>query len=154
MGRNIQSGDDNVAIIQANGTVPADAGADGYTLIAGQTYFAKLGGANAGQISAHVKWDALVILTISVEDCDFPKDQVTDLDNVAGNWIKEDAYPPVQGQAVGAGAVFTQKTLGVAGGAPGGAMFHVGPTGAKRNRLRIVVGGTGGKVRVATFGKE
>jgi hypothetical protein len=158
MSQNIQGGDDNIVPVQANGTIPAVASAafgTGYKLVAGQTYYAKLGGKEAWEFLSQLYWDAAIILTsVAIEFCAFPGGiDVADLSAIAGQWVKQDAAPPVKGQAVGAGAVFTNSTLAVAGGAAGGATFEIGQTGTRRARMKIVVGGTGGDVRIGNFGK-
>lgn len=125
-----------------------------YTLASGTTYFYQLNGGNSPLLSAHLQWDAAIVLTsVTVEDCNFGTDEVALHSDNAGEWIDEDPASAFVGTD-GAGVTVTAGVIAVAGGAVGGAMIHVADTGARRTRLKVVVGGTGGELRVATWGKE
>lgn len=138
----------------SDGTSP-DVVDDGrYTLTSSTTYVWPLGGADGTRVSAHVQWDAAIVITsITVEDSNFPEVDVSNYSTTAADWIDEDPTTAFVG-VVGAGVTVTNGVVAVAGGAAGGAMFHVVDTGAKRTRLTMVVAGTGGKVRVAEWAKE
>ena len=88
----------------------------------------------------------------TVEDCCFAPIEVSDHNTVAGTWLAEDPTDAFVATD-GAGTTATNGVVAVAGGTAGGAMWHV-DTAARRTRLKVVVGGTGGEVRVATWGKE
>ncbi len=137
----------------ADGVQLVDAKGRGkYPLAASTTYVYPLGGANAPLQSVQIEWDAAAILTITVEDSNVGDADSLKWSTTAGEWIKEDpstAYVAL----VGAGATVANATVSVAGGAAGGAMYNLGNTGAMRTRIRIVVGGTGGVVRVSAHGK-
>ncbi len=154
MSRQKRPGGPYVTPIAAGGATPAEAPRGAYTLASGTTYYAALGGIEAPLLSAHVRWDAAIVITaITVEDSNLSPDESTDIDATAGNWIPENpagAYVAV----VGAGATATGASVAVTGGAAGGAMFHLANAGALRTRLKIVVGGTGGIVRIAAHGKD
>lgn len=125
-----------------------------YTLVAGTTYVYPLGGPDAPFLSAHVQWDAAIIITsITVEDTNFGKADVTNFSTTAGDWINENPSTAFVG-FVGAGVTVTNGVIAVIGGAAGGCMFHVAETGAIRSRLRVAVGATGGALRVGSHGKD
>jgi hypothetical protein len=142
----------------------------GVTLASGTTYYFPIGAPKAPVpaesiiSSIHVRGDSAIICAITIEDCNFgatrsPGDGRGDVDvsdfelaSTAGNWIPENPSSASVG-TVGAGWVATGATVNVAGGAAGGCMFHVGNMGSRRLRLKIVVAGTGGKVRVGVHGK-
>lgn len=124
----------------------------GYTLASGQTYYYPVdhGTADCGNVAIHVKWDNAAILTITVEDTCFT--DVLGYSTTAGEWEKENntsAYVAADG-----GATVTAMTVTVPGGTAGGCLFNLGFLGSMRCRLKIVVGGTGGVVRVAANQKD
>lgn len=132
----------------------AEFGRGTFTLLTGVTYFFPLGGQDAPFISAHCQWDASIVITsITVEDCDFTEADIPWYSDNAGEWIDEDPSTAFVGTK-GAGVTVTSGVVAVAGGAIGGCMFHIADSGARRTRLKVVVGGTGGEMRVATWGKE
>lgn len=155
-----------VTPIKSDGTTETEDatefGLGSYTLASGTTYYYPLGGADSPFISAHVQWDASIVITsITVEDCNFPEPrglaqatgEVAWHDDAAGQWIDEDPSTAFVGSD-GAGVTVTNGVVAVAGGAQGGCMIHVTDTAARRTRLKVVVGGTGGELRVATWSKE
>lgn len=157
MGRATNSTTFSTPVI-ATGTVQEPAasvfGRGTFTLLTGVTYFFPLGGQDAATISAHVRWDASIILTsITVEDCNFPESDVPIYNDDAGAWIDEDPSTAFVGSD-GAGVTVTAGVIAVTGGAQGGCMFHMDGTGARRTRLKVVVGATGGAMKVGTWAKE
>lgn len=140
----------------------------GCTLVSGTTYVFPFG-AQHGAVPSEVpltaiaaRWDAAAILTITVEDALFPATiqrgdprgapQLTDFDATAGFWIQEqppNAYVPVVGGTYNP----TTNTVSAPGGSAGGCIFHLGMLGTPRGRIKVVVGGTGGVVRVGVWGK-
>lgn len=124
----------------------------GYTLVAGTTYYYYLGNQSkeAAFQSVHLKWDAAAVLTITIEDSNL--DDVLSYSVTAGEWIKEDPSTAYVGGS--GGVTVTNATVAVAGGTAGGCMFHLGLMGSLRTRVKVVVGGTGGVVRVAACHKE
>lgn len=158
MGRIIRANGSDVAPIKSDGTSTSTPnGKQGYTLLSGTTYYYPLGGNSAPLESCHVQWDASIIITaITIEDTNF--DDVTNYSATSGEWISENpstAYiSTTSHNASTGGATVTASTIAVAGGTAGGCMYHLGNTGAKRTRLSVVVGGTGGVLRVATHGKD
>jgi hypothetical protein len=157
MGRRNRAGNRYVAPIDSAGAAPVAAvpGPRGqFTLSSGTTYLYILTAADPTRISAHVQWDAAVVITsITFEDTNVMRDEVSDFSTTNGDWIDEDPSTAFVGTQ-GAGVTVTNGVVAVAGGAVGGCMFHVADHGAARARLRVVVGGTGGVVRVATHDKE
>ncbi len=141
-------------LLTDDGSEAVPAGARGkFTLTALKTYVFVLGGSEAPRHSAHIEWDAAIVITsINVEDCNADKSEVSDYSTTNGAWITEnppDAYIPVEG----AGASVLAATVAVTGGAVGGCMFHLEGTAARRTRITMVVGATGGVARVSAHGK-
>lgn len=157
--RCIRSTDHVVLEAKEPGSGGTGAGA-GVTLANGITYMFPFGGAESPLESIHCKWDAAIIITsITIEDCNFPKRadgaggvDVADDDTTAGSWIDEDPSTAFVG-TVGAGTTVVNGVVGVPGGAAGGCMFHLGNFGARRGRIKVVVGATGGLLRVWGHGK-
>ena len=146
--------------IKSDGVVQVESatefGRGAFTLASGTTYFYPLGGQDSPFLSAHCQWDASIIITsITLEDCNFPDGTsgVEWHDDAAGEWIDEDPTSAFVGTD-GAGVTVTNGVVAVAGGAQGGCLFHMADTGARRTRLKVVVGGTGGEMRVAAWAKE
>lgn len=50
--------------------------------------------------------------------------------------------------------ILTSGVVAAAGTGVGGAMWHISDTGAKRTMLSVVVGATGGALRVSAHGKD
>lgn len=159
-----------VAPIKSDGTIPVDESGLGiYTLLANTTYFYPLGGDAATFMSTHLEGDTSIILTSAViEDSNLspvktdansqdPSDfSVAGLGAVgAGDWV---ALNPATGVwdcfAVGTGWTMTASTLATGGGNAGGGIWVRPRCGSLRSRLKVVVGATGGLVRVATHGKS
>ena len=129
-------------------------GRGSFTLTAGATYYYPIGGQDCPNLSAHMHWDAAIVITsITVEDCDMPPGEVSDyVASTGGQWIDEDPAAAFVG-VKGAGVTVTSGVVAAAGGALGGCLFHIS-TGARRTRLAVVVGATGGEMRCAAWGKE
>lgn len=130
-------------------------GPGAFTLLANTTYYYVIGSKDASRISAHFRWDATIVITsMTVEDCDFPPSAVTDYASGAnGEWIDEDPSTAFVGTR-GAGVTVTNGVVAVAGGAAGGCRFNVTEQAARRTRIAVVVGATGGEVVCSTWGKE
>lgn len=123
-------------------------------LLTGVTYFFPIGGQDATTLSAHVRWDANLILTsITIEDCNENEVDVPLYSDNSGEWIDEDPSTAFVGTD-GAGVTPTNGVVAVTGGAAGGAMFHMNGTGARRTRVKVVVGATGGYMKVSPWSKE
>lgn len=144
----------------------------GCTLASGTTYVFPFGHERSAitvetaLASMHLKWDASVIVTFTIETCNFPATlsgngqgaiDVASYDNAKGNWIQENpttAYISVTStDGTTGGATVTGATIVVAGGTAGGCLIHLGNLGARRCRIKAVVGGTGGVVRAYAHGK-
>lgn len=146
--------DPNVQPVSAAGS-KIERRADGSaTLTNGTTYYYELGGEDTEYQSVHIKWDATIVLTsIEVEDSNFP--DVTGVDATAGNWVKANPATGIWDVfAVGAGATVTASTTAVTGGAAGGVVYNRRHGNTRRSRLKVVVGATGGVLRVAVHGKS
>jgi hypothetical protein len=138
----------------------------GCTLANGTTYYFPFGAqrspvpAETPLVSVQLRWDASIIATITVETTLFPATfqggdprgpaQVSDFETTAGFWLQQNAstaYVPATGGTP------TAMTVAVAGGSAGGCEFDLGNLGARRGRIKVVVGGTGGVMRCAVHGK-
>lgn len=160
-----------VPIDTADGTSPAESGGHGiYALTAGHTYRYLLPSLDTPFQSIHFTGidAALIITSATVQDCNHAGSvnggptagDVTDISTTAGEWINErptNGYVAVDGTgwSVGSGATacVVAATGSGAGGTVGGALWHIGETGAARTCLLVVVGATGGKARVSGAGK-
>ncbi len=154
-----------LAPFKSDGVLQAEAdatfGRGAYTLTSATTYYFELGGKDGDIVSAHLQWDSAIILTsVTVQDSNMPESTdntsatgVTAWSSTAGDWISENPSTAFVGVA-GAGVSATSGVVAATGGAQGGCMFHVALTGARRSRIAIVVGGTGGSLRCSTWAKE
>ncbi len=144
--------------VKSDGVVQTESavefGRGSYTLASGTTYFFPLGGQDTPIASAHLQHDAAIAITsATVESCNIPETESSNFDDTAGTWFgwaPTTAYVPVDGATTTA----TNGVVAVVAGNPGGAMWSVADLGCRRTRLKVVVGATGGEVRVAGWGKE
>ncbi len=148
-----------VTPVSAAGATQVESGATfgrgSFTLTLGTTYFFPLGGQDGPWLDAQCQWDSgIVITSITVETCSFPDGDVSDHSDNAGEWIKQvagAAFVPTDGAGV---TVSAAGVVAVAGGAQGGCDFQMAENCARRTRLAVVVGATGGAMRVGTWAKE
>lgn len=141
----------------------------GCTLLANTTYVFPLGThksavpAESPYVCSQVWWSsATTITTITVETCLFPSSpqaqdmrgsgtQVTDWDSTVGFWLLQNpptAYVPATN------ATPTAMTVAPTALTQGGCEFDLGNFGNRRGRIKVVVGATGGLVRVGVHGKS
>lgn len=166
MGRRTTSMSYLKPIVMSTGAeVPAAPGTDAnltkrgaFTLTAATTYFFIIPSADVWCLSAHLVFDAAIALVAKIEDCDFPEGEVDDYADgsagvTAGFWVDEDPTTAFVG-TVGAGNTVTNGVLTHVAGAQGGARFNVVDQGARRTRLRVDVGATGGEVKCGWWAKE
>jgi len=156
-------------VIAANRNIGAPS-TFGVTLASGTTYFFPFGSwkasvpAESATVSTHFRWDSAIIVTLTLETCNFPTTwqpadsrgpvDVSDFDTTAGNWMQENPTSGVYVSGSGSGGLTaTNLTLVVAGGTAGGSTINLGNFGMRRGRWRAVVGGTGGLMRCAIWGK-
>ena len=122
----------------------------GVTLVNGTTYFYVLDAQRPCPLqSFHIKWDSAAILTVTLEKSNLV--DVTAYSTTAGDWIEDDSADLLIDKTSG---TVTGTSLAVAGGTAGGATFKHKFAAFIRTRLKVVVGGTGGVVRVAAVGKD
>lgn len=145
---------------KSDGTTPTKKGFGTFTLEALATYYFPIPCADASVISAHLGWpgSALVITSATVEDCNLPEGStsggVTAYDATVGNWIDEDPTTAFVGVS-GTNVTQSNGVVAASGDASGGgAMFHIADSGARRTRIKVVVGATGGDIFCACHGKE
>ncbi len=157
--RAVGSGDVTALLSSSGAKVSPDENGD--VTLAVATYLFPISVAEATLESVHIKTDATIAGTFTIETCNFPAwkgdlagqtADVTDWDvATVGNWVKEDptgAYVA----SVGTGWTWTLLT-GVKTAGTGGATIHLGNYGTKRCRLKFVCT-TGGKVRVNRHAKS
>jgi hypothetical protein len=143
-----------------DGITPAQEGVGLFLLAPNTTYYFPIGGKDAPFTSAHI-WSTdagLVLTSVTIQDSNHPEmssasPYTSDFDGVPGRWIPETpsgAYVGVIGTGWTASAIGVVSTNGTG---VGGAMFHIGETGAARHRLAVVVGATGGHLGCAVSGK-
>jgi hypothetical protein len=98
------------------------------------TAYIGVGGVDAARVSAiHLKWDGVLVGTITLEESNFP--DVALNSTVAGDWI-----------AV-AGSTASPAT------SASGAMFNVADRGARKFRIKAVIS-TDGVLRIRSHGKH
>lgn len=161
MSRMPRAGGRYVQPIDSSGVVVPGEGPHGvYTLTAGATYYYILGGPDAPFISGHLTAYAsaaaangLIITSATVQDCDHAEQDVPNHSAVVGEWISEDPSAGFVG-ADGVGWSATSGVLATTGAGLGGARFNISESAAFRTRLAVVVGATGGPLRVSSHGKD
>lgn len=137
----------------APGTDAVVVGRGVYTLVANTTYYYAIGGQDASKIGVHLQHDAAIAITsATIEDCCFPESEAEWQSQVDGLWIPEDPTTAFVG-TVGATTTQTNGVVAVVAGNVGGALWHV-DSAARRTRLAVVVGATGGQARLGVWGKE
>ena len=156
MSRKNRPGGTYVQPLKTDGTNLANMAPVGaYTLTAGTTYYYILGGADAPfhsvQFTGYTA--GLVIASATIQDTNHDNGEVTDYSGVAGEWINEDPTTAFVG-VDGTGWSQTNGVVAASGGGVGGALWHLGESGAMRTRLAVVVGATGGLARVSCWGKD
>lgn len=160
MSRMPRAGGRYVQPIDSTGALVAGDGARGvYTLLAGQNYFYILGGADASIMSAHLTAYAsaaapngLIITSATVQDCDHSDLDVSNFSAVVAEWVSEDPSTAFVG-ADGTGWSAINGVLSSTGAGLGGARFDIAESAAFRTRIAVVVGATGGPLRVSSHGK-
>ena len=125
-----------------------------YTLTAATTYFfiLPIGGSVVADI--HLTHDlAIAVTSATVETCSHGKSEVADNSVVAGEWMDQDPADAYV-STVGAGTTQTIGVVAVVAGNAGGANWQIDGFAAARGRLKVVVGATGGEVRLSFCGKD
>lgn len=155
MTRQGRTGQRYITPIDSTGAPLTEEGHGRYTLAAGQTYHYVWSGEDAANQSVHLVGltAAAIVTSATVRDCDMPVREVANQDTTAGYWVPS----AIVGSSVGVegtGWTATSGVVAVAGGAVGGAFWHIQHSGAARTRLTVVMGGTGGTFIVSGFGKD
>lgn len=99
----------------------------------------------------HIKWDAALVATITIESSDFH--DVALNSTTAGDWVQENpssGYTAVSPS--GAATTATPLVLAIPGVTAGGASMNIGNLGSRRLRAKVVCT-TGGFLRIHTNGK-
>lgn len=160
MSRMPRAGGRYVQPIDSSGVlVPQGDGRGVYTLTAGQTYYYILGGPDASIISgtftayaSAAAANGLIITSATVQDCDHSELDVLNHSSTVGEWINEDPSTAFVG-VDGTGWSVTNGVLAATGAGLGGGRFNIAETAAYRTRVAVVVGATGGPLRVSSHGK-
>lgn len=160
------------AINSATHAVLPIKGTTGCTLVTATKYFYVVGDAASIQKSIHLKWDAALIVTLTLWGCDQPlnfnnmdagNEAVVGTDTphdslVSGDWLQIDPSTAVlynkSDDGSTGGSTITNATVVVAGGTAGGVIYDLGNIPTRRIRIRAVVGGTGGQLRCCVNGKD
>lgn len=156
MSRQPRAGGRYIIPIDSNGATLVEDGGHGVcTLAAGQTYYYVLGGIDASFISAHLTGidPGLIITSATVQDCNHADNDVSNFSTTVGDWSPEKpstAYVSTDGT----GWTASNGQVAVAGGSVGCAFWHLAEDAAARTRIAVVVGATGGKVRMSGHGKD
>ncbi len=151
--------------VKSDGTIVTADPVTGYcTLTAGTWYFAFGGLVNeAPTASAQLRWAAAVASAagITFEDCNAPlyvggaiqgAVHVSDFEATTSlNWIPEDPTG-AECEVVGTGNSSTGFVITAGGTNAGAAMLHIGNSGARRGRIKLVLS-VGGDVRCNTVCK-
>jgi hypothetical protein len=156
MSRKNRPGGTYVQPLKTDGTSLANEAPRGaYTLAANTTYYFILGAADAPfhsvQFTGYTA--GLVITSATIQDTNHDNGEVADYSSVSGEWINEDPTTAFVG-VDGTGWSQTNGVVAASGGGVGGALWHLGESGAMRTRVAVVVGATGGLARVSCWGKD
>lgn len=112
-------------------------------------------GGDASMIqSAHLRWDATFVGTITFWSCDFPPGDVLITSAIAGDWIQQNpttGYTPIS--PAGAATAVAPLTIIVPGGTAGGAAPDIGNLGHKRLAAQVACT-VAGFLRIRANGKE
>jgi hypothetical protein len=100
------------------------------------TYYVEFGVDAARVSSVKIEWDAVVAMTITVEDTNDPIADTTTYTTSDRKWTPEN---PSSGFVGVSGGTAAGLTVTVPGGSDGSCMYHIGNSGALRNRLKLVV---------------
>lgn len=135
--------------------VPPEAGRGTYTLAANTTYYFVVGVTSGAHQSITLSGltAGLIITSATVQDTDHGPEEVSNFDATDGGWINEDAPTPAFVPVDGTGWTVTNSVVAVAGSGVGGARWNLSHDAATRTRLAVVVGATGGAVRVSCNAK-
>jgi len=140
--------------IKSDNTKAVMDGAGQATLESSTTYYVPLSTLESLIEHLHLTWsNSIVFTSIEVETSSLADADAPVTDTTVGDWIKEDptgAYVAVAGSGVTA----TLLTLAGTASSVGGASIHLGNLGSRRSRLKVVIGATGGTLRVAAHGKD
>lgn len=157
--------------VQSNGTPITLEPGKGSILVAGTTYMYGLSASDSPTVATHVKWDPAIIITrLTIEECCLPRylnsstatssPDIIDTSQTKGDWIiwplPATNVSLLSDDGSAGGATYTPATgiLAVAGGTAGGAMFHLPDQATPRLRITVVVGATGGVLRVGEGRKD
>lgn len=125
-----------------------------FTLAPVTTYFFILPIGGSVLMDIHLTHDAAIAITsATIETCCHAKTDVADTSVVGGEWIDQDPTTAFVA-TVGATTTATNGVVAVVAGNAGGADWQVSDCASPRARLKVVVGGTGGEVRLSFCGKE
>lgn len=147
----------------ASGGDPAEPGTDAafgannrgvFTLLANTTYYYLISHADATVLSATLHGDAAIVITsATIEDSNWAETEAPLDSNVTGQWLATDTGM-ITSSKEGTGWTNTSDVGAASGGNAGAVAWNIVGQGARRTRIAVVVGGTGGQVRVGCWGRE
>jgi hypothetical protein len=145
---------DGTEAASAPGTDATLTGRGVFTLEAATTYYFPLPIASSAIYDVHLQHDAAIAITsATIETTSMGETEVTNISSTAGAWADQDpstAYVAT----VGATTTHTNGVGAVVAGNVGCLDWQVSASGAHRGRLKVVVGATGGEVRLGFCGKQ
>ena len=126
-----------------------------FTLTNGTTYYIPLGGQDAAIVHATLQGDAAIVITsATIEECTLSPDLVDDYSDTAGDgWFATDANRIISA-AEGTNWAATSDVGSSTGTNKGAVCWNITDNGARRLRIKLVIGATGGEVRCCVWGKE
>lgn len=125
-----------------------------FTLAAATTYIFPLGGQDASVLHAMLQGDAAIIITsATVEESDIGESEAANHSDNAGEWIAT-SVDRITTSVEGTGWAATADVGSSAGGNAGAVAWNIVDHGARRTRIKVVVGATGGQVRMSAWAKE
>ena len=154
-----------IPIDTADGTSPTEVQHGRYTLTANHTYVYILPSHDTPFTSIDLTCYSatMVITSATIQDTNHSgtatagtSPDVSDTSVVVGEWKNErptNGYVAADGTGWSVGTGATACVVAASGAGVGGALWHIAETGAFRTRLIVVVGGTGGDLRVSGAGK-
>lgn len=159
MGQQGRAGGRYIIPINSSGDQLTNEGPRGaFTLASGQTYRYILGARHAPYFSVQLQGldSALVITSTAIKDCNADERDIDDKNTDNGGWIVEDpATSFIAADGTGwTGNSPSSGSVAAAGSGVGGAMIHITGGAAARCLLEVVVGGTGGRLRVSSHSKD
>lgn len=127
--------DCDVTWVKSDGTIQPNHPGTPVTLATG-TYYADIGGSEATDTALQLSWDASLVATSTLETTNFPASEASTYAAASNLWFPE-----------------SSTTVTIAGGSAGTNIQHLGFSGARRMRCKLVVT-TQGELRARSHHKD